>query len=83
MTPKAYTFEQGEGRQKTNMLEYFVRTYDKKLQWPTQPLLEVVQKRGTIYLPPELCTLIGVPTDIRNNFMAMNDIRKSAQQKPD
>jgi len=59
------------------MLEYFNRQYGVKIRDSNQPLLEVRQKRGTIYLPPELCTMVGIPTNVREDFHAMMAIKKS------
>ena len=82
MTPQKYSFEQGEAGKKTNMLEYFTRAYSTKIKVPDQPLFEVEQKRGTIYLPPELCTMVGIPAKIRENKRTMADIRQSLFQSP-
>jgi hypothetical protein len=40
-------------------------------------LFEIRQKRQNIYLPPELCTLVGIPAKIRENKRVMADIRQS------
>lgn len=64
------------------MLEYFTRAYSTKIHVPDQPLFEVEQKRGTIFLPPELCTMVGIPAKIRENKRTMADIRQSLFQSP-
>ena len=64
------------------MLQYFTTVYEKKLNDQKQPLFEIVQRRGTIYLPPELCTMIGIPANIRENKRTMAEIRQSLFQKP-
>jgi hypothetical protein len=43
------------------MLDYFVRVYDMKITDYKQPLFEIKQKKNSIYLPPELCILVGIP----------------------
>ncbi len=65
------------------MLDYFQKNYEKKITDPNQPLFEIKQKRQSIYLPPELCILVGIPPKIRENKKIMADIRQSLFQKPD
>jgi hypothetical protein len=52
MNPHTYTFQQED--KKATMADYFKRVY-KIGKLLDQPLFEIQQKRGTIYLPPELC----------------------------
>jgi hypothetical protein len=84
-TPKTHYFTQGEGSAaaKISMLQYFQTQYGVKLTDPDQPLFEVEQKRGTIYLPPELCQMIGIPTEVRRDFRAMLDVKKAIFLRPD
>jgi hypothetical protein len=77
MTPQTYFFNQGDLEKKVNMLEYFVRAYDTKIKIVKQPLFEIRQKKQNIYLPPELCILVGIPAKIRENKRIMADIRQS------
>jgi len=56
-------------------VQYFKKQYNIARMNPKQPLLEIRQKRGTIYLPPELCTMVGIPTVIREDFRAMSQIK--------
>lgn len=57
------------------MLDYFVKAYNMKINVKNQPLFEIKQKRQNIYLPPELCTLVGIPPKIRDNKRVMAEIR--------
>ena len=86
MSPATYFFQQGEqgGPQtKINMLNYFLKNYEKKITDPKQPLFEIKQKNQSIYLPPEFCILVGIPPKIRENKKIMADIRQSLFQKPE
>jgi aubergine-like protein len=84
MTPATYFFDQGEsGDKKIKMLDYFLKVYDTKITQPKQPLFEIKQKKQNIYLPPELCILVGIPPKIRENKRIMADIRQSLFQKPE
>jgi hypothetical protein len=47
-----------------------------------QPLFEIKQKRQNIYLPPELCMLVGIPQKVRENKKTMTAMRQSLFQKP-
>lgn len=76
MTPANYYFDQGEqSDKKIKMLDYFLKVYDTKITQPKQPLFEIKQKKQNIYLPPELCILVGIPPKIRENKRIMADIR--------
>ena len=57
------------------MLDYFQKNYEKKITDPKQPLFEIKQKKQSIFLPPELCILVGIPPKIRENKKIMADIR--------
>lgn len=84
MSPGTYMFDQGEtGDKKIRMLDYFLKVYETKITQPQQPLFEIKQKKQNIYLPPELCILVGIPPKIRENKRIMADIRQSLFQKPD
>ena len=82
MNPKDYIFDHGDEKARTNMIDYFRTAYGVKIRSVNQPLFEIRQKRQNIYLPPELCTLVGIPAKIRENKRVMADIRQSLFQKP-
>jgi hypothetical protein len=75
MNPKDYIFDHGDEKARTNMIDYFFTAYNVKIHSVSQPLFEIRQKRQNIYLPPELCTLVGIPAKIRENKKVMADIR--------
>jgi hypothetical protein len=60
LTPLTCTFDSGKGV-KVSMAAYFLKTYNIKIQDTKQHLFFIQQKRGDIYLPPELCSLVGIP----------------------
>jgi len=53
------------------MVQYFRQQYDKQIMSLNQPLFEIKQKRQNIYLPPELCMLVGIPQKVRENKKTM------------
>ena len=61
MTPDKHFFDVGESAKKISMMEYFLKVYDLKITQVKQPLFEIKQKRSNIYMPPELCILVGIP----------------------
>lgn len=77
MNPETYLFDQGETSKKISMLQYFQKAYECKIHDRRQPLFEIRQKKQNIYLPPELCILVGIPPKIRENKRIMADIRQS------
>ncbi len=69
--------------EKISMVNYFLNTYKIKIYQAKQPLFEIKQKRQNIYLPPELCILVGIPPRVRENKKIMADIRQSLFQRPE
>jgi hypothetical protein len=67
MCPSTCKFDQGEAGTTISMVLYFKQQYDKQIMNPDQPLFEIKQKRQNIYLPPELCMLVGIPQKVREN----------------
>ena len=65
------------------MLDYFLKNYEKRITVQNRPLVEIKQKKQSIFLPPELCILVGIPPKIRENKRIMADIRQSLFQKPE
>jgi len=59
------------------MVMYFQQQYDMAINDLNQPLFEIKQKRQNIYLPPELCTLAGIPQRVRENKRIMASMRMS------
>lgn len=49
------------------MLDYFLDMYEIKIRDTRQPLFEIQQKKQKIYLPTELCILVGIPEAIRED----------------
>lgn len=82
MNPEEYIFDHGDERARTNMIDYFKTAYQVTIRAVHQPLFEIRQKRQNIYLPPELCTLVGIPAKIRESKKIMSEIRQSLFQKP-
>lgn len=82
MSPETYFFDQGDEAKRVSMLEYFLRAYDTKITIKKQPLFEIKQRKQSIFLPPELCILVGIPQQIRENKRQMAEIRQSLFQQP-
>ena len=45
MNPKDYIFDHGDGKARTNMIDYFMTAYGVKISSMNQPLFEIRQKR--------------------------------------
>jgi hypothetical protein len=54
-----------------SVAQYFVATYGLKVKDPKQPLFQV---GDNVVLPPEFCTIDGVPECIRANSMLMRNV---------
>ena len=81
-SPRSYSFKHGELNKEIGMLDYLKSAYNARIIYPDQPLFEIKQRRQNIYIPPELCILVGLPPSIRNDKRAMLDIRKKIFQEP-
>ena len=82
MCPSTCKFDQGEAGTTISMVLYFKQQYDKQIMNLDQPLFEIKQKRQNIYLPPELCMLVGIPQKVRENKKTVAAMRQSLFQKP-
>ena len=82
MRPDTCKFEQGDAGTTISMVLYFKQQYDKEIKSLQQPLFEIKQKRQNIYLPPELCMLVGIPQKVRENKKTVAQMRQSLFQKP-
>ena len=84
-----HTFETREGP--ITYLDYYQKSYDRKLVDMQQPLLVSRPKKkdqrrgqeGPIYLIPELCTRTGLSEETREDFYVMRDIAEHTRIKPD
>eukprot|EP00831_Metopus_contortus_P031493 TRINITY_DN2567_c0_g2_i1.p1 TRINITY_DN2567_c0_g2~~TRINITY_DN2567_c0_g2_i1.p1 ORF type:complete len:626 (+),score=44.78 TRINITY_DN2567_c0_g2_i1:127-2004(+) len=84
--PTTHEFEIEEG--KINMETYFRKKYYITLQDKTQPLLMVKRKMrdGTeskIYLPPELCSLTGIPQELKEDRNALRQLSVYTKLTPE
>ena len=77
MRPDTCKFEQGDAGTTISMVLYFKQQYDKEIKSLQQPLFEIKQKRQNIYLPPELCMLVGIPQKVRENKKTVAQMRQS------
>lgn len=82
LNPLTYKFAHGNQNQTSSMYEYLKAAYGITLSYPQQPLLEIQQKRQNIYLPCELCTLVGLPPSVRNDMKMMAELKKKIFQDP-
>lgn len=57
-----------------SVADYFRKNYKMKVTDHEQPLLEIYQGGKAIHLPPEFCTLDGVPDQIRADGRQMREL---------
>lgn len=48
-----------------SVADYFLRTYNKRISQPKQPMFLVKVAEKEFYLPTEFCLLDGVPDSVR------------------
>ena len=65
-----------------SVVEYFVKAYDLKISDPKQPLFIVKINEKECHIPPEFCTIDGVPETIRENSRLMRDVLQSCCKTP-
>ena len=85
-SPATCEFEGPQG--KMSIAEYFLKKYLLKIKDPNQPLLvsQLKQKDGKkqqIYLVPELCSLTGLPGELREDRNAMKQLATYTKLSPD
>jgi hypothetical protein len=78
LTPISHTFCH-DGKM-INVAEYFVNTYGLKIRDTKQPLFQV---SDNVMLPPEFCTVDGVPECIRSNSMLMRNVLAQCRKNPE
>ena len=83
-TVKTQTFPLDDGS-KCTVEHYFKKTYPKSLiNFPKLPCLQVGQKSRNVYLPIEVCTIVGGQKCVRklNDVQTSNMIRHTAISAP-
>jgi len=45
-------------------------------------LFEVEVNDGTVFIPPEVCVMAGIPDEVRSNMMAMRSIMGATRKTP-
>jgi hypothetical protein len=65
LSPFDASFEDKKSGQKIILADYFSRIYGLKIKHDKQPLFVVKSSGSDIYLPPEFCSIDGVPESIK------------------
>ncbi len=86
LTPETYQFNEGEN--KTSILDYFRRKYLIDIKVRDQPLILSVKKQRDgkeqkTYLVPELCSLTGLPEELREDRFALKQFSVYTKLTPD
>lgn len=79
--PYTQTFKQENG-QEISIANYFMKQYNVKLTDKNQPLFVCEVGGKDVHLPPEYCTLDGIPDDVRQDKQSMREILQSARKSP-
>ena len=74
-------FETFDGK-KMSIAEYFMKTYDMKVTDMKQPLFIVKINGKDCHIPPQFCTIDGVPQAIREDPRRMRDVLASCRKNP-
>jgi hypothetical protein len=80
-TPVTQIFTDHKG-EKQSIAEYFLKTYQMKLQNLSQPLFQVKINNKECHLPTELCTIDGVPEQIREDPRRMREVLMTCRKDP-
>jgi hypothetical protein len=68
---------------KISVGEYFLKTYNLKTLQREQPLFVVNIGGKDCHLPPEFCTIDGVPESIRSDPIMMRNVLSSCRKNPE
>ncbi|XP_013389895.1 piwi-like protein 1 [Lingula anatina] len=76
------TFQTKSGE--VSFLDYYKKAYDIDIKDGMQPLLRVKVKKNEkpALLVPELCSLTGIPADVRSNFYQMRALTNAQKMTP-
>lgn len=80
-SPVTMMFQTHDGK-KMSIAEYFLKTYDLKVTDTKQPLFIVKINGKECHIPPEFCTIDGVPQTIREDPRRMRDVLASCRKNP-
>ena len=78
------SFDNKDGS-KISYVAYYEKKYNKKLNYPKQPLLINKRKKddnSIIHLIPELCVLTGQSDEMRQNFNLQKDLNRIIKPNP-
>ena len=86
LSPAKYTFDGPSG--KTTVMNYFKTKYLIAIKDPDQPLLLCIKKQkdgkeNKVYLVPELCSLTGLPDELREDRGALQKFSVYTKLSPD
>lgn len=68
-----------------SVCDYFLQAYKIRIQYPDQPLFRAknkVRDQQDVLLPPELCTLDGVPEQVRSNKNNFRELLQASRKNP-
>jgi hypothetical protein len=80
-TPVTMRFQTHDGK-KLSIAEYFAKNYDLKVTDLKQPLFIVKINGKDCHIPPEFCTIDGVPETIREDPRKMREVLASCRKNP-
>ena len=81
LSPATHKFTAKDGDSLT-IVQYFKKIYKIALTDVNQPLFEVEVNEGTVFIPPEVCVLGGIPEELRTNGGAMRTIMAKTRKTP-
>ena len=81
-SPLTMFFHNHEGK-KMSIADYFNITYKLKITAKRQPLFQVKINGKECFIPPEFCSIDGVPQQIREDPMKMRTVLSACRKNPD
>jgi len=75
-------FDDSQG-EKTSVANYFYKVYKMKVSEKKQPLFVCRMGGKECHLPPEFCTVDGVPASIRADPRKMRDVLQTTRKTPE
>jgi hypothetical protein len=81
-TPFTQTFSNYKGEMQS-VAEYFLKTYKMKVTARKQPIFMVKINGKDCHLPPEFCSIDGVPQVIREDPTKMRNVLASCRKNPE
>ena len=80
--PTSHYFQTNNG-QKVSIFSYFRDVYNMQIREKNQPLFQTKMGQKEVFLPPEFCTIDGVPQSMKKDPRKMRNVLEATRRTPE